>query len=67
MNDNIQSKEQESEVICGCTGTTKEKVLSLIKQKADLDKISSATGATTGCGSCDAEIINLIDEHSDST
>jgi len=51
------------QVICDCTGTTKGKVLSLIKQKADLDKISSATGAATGCGSCDVDIINLIDEH----
>lgn len=59
-------QEQQNEVICDCTGTTKEKVLSLIKQKADLDKISSATGATTGCGSCDVDIVNLIDEHGDS-
>jgi len=65
VTENNSPKEQKPEVICDCTGTTKEKVLSLIKQKADLDKISSATGATTGCGSCDAEIIKLIDEHSE--
>jgi len=53
----------ESEIICDCTGTTKEKILSLIKKKADLDKISSATGATTGCGSCDFEITRLIEQH----
>ncbi len=58
--------EEESEIICDCTGTTKEKVISLVKQKADLDKISSATGATTGCGSCDVDIVNLIEEHGDS-
>jgi len=58
--------EQQNEVICDCTGTTKEKVLSLIEQNADLDKISSATGATTGCGSCDVDIVNLIDEHANS-
>jgi len=57
--------EELNEIICDCTGTTKAKVLSLIKQKADLDKISSATGASTGCGSCDVDIINLIDEHSE--
>ncbi len=66
MNDNNPPKEQENEVICDCTGTTKEKVLSLIKQKADLDKISSATGATTGCGSCDYDITCLIDQHNSS-
>ena len=38
----------------------------LIEQNADLDKISSATGATTGCGSCDYEIITLINKHSPS-
>ncbi len=65
VNENKQAEEQKPEIICDCTGTTKEKVLSLIKQKADLDKISSATGATTGCGACDAEIINLIDKHGD--
>jgi len=61
----MSEKEQDDlkQVICDCTGTTKGKVLSLIKQKADLDKISSATGAATGCGSCDVDIINLIDEH----
>lgn len=61
----MSEKEQDDlkEVICDCTGTTKGKVLSLIKNKADLDKISSATGAATGCGSCDVDIINLIDDH----
>jgi len=57
--------EELNEIICDCTGTTKAKVLSLIKQKADLDKISSATGASTGCGSCDVDIINLIDDHNE--
>ena len=63
---NGTSQEEKNEIICDCTGTTKEKVLSLIEQKADLDKISSATGACTGCGSCDVDIINLIAENSDS-
>jgi NAD(P)H-nitrite reductase large subunit len=59
--------EPQSEIICDCTGTTKEKVLSLIEQNADLDKISSATGACTGCGSCDVDIMNLIVEHGKAT
>ncbi|HHZ71096.1 MAG TPA: (2Fe-2S)-binding protein [Methylococcaceae bacterium] len=61
MNSNDQEK--QGLIICGCTGTTQEKILSLIAQGFDLDKISSATGATTGCGSCDAEIMNLMVEH----
>lgn len=55
---------ENNEIICDCTGTTTKKVLSLIKQNADLETISSATGACTGCGSCDVDIINLIKEHS---
>jgi NAD(P)H-nitrite reductase large subunit len=63
MND--QSPEQETdEIICDCTGTTKQKVEQLIRDgKDDLDKISSATGASTGCGSCDYLLMELIDAH----
>lgn len=62
MTETDQTKPAESEIICDCTGTTKEKVLSLISQGADLDKISSATGATTGCGSCDYDISCLVEK-----
>lgn len=64
---NATDQAEQDEIICDCTGTTKGKVLSLIEQNADLDKISSATGACTGCGSCDVEIMNLIAEHREST
>ncbi len=60
------NEQSEQEIICDCTGTTKLKILSLIEQDADLDKITSATGAATGCGSCDVDIENLITEHSPS-
>lgn len=61
---NEVNQEEKSEVICDCTGTTKEKIMSLIEQGADLEKISSATGSCTGCGSCDVDIMNLISEFS---
>ena len=52
--------EQET-VICTCTGTTQVKIEQLIEKGADtLDKISSATGANTGCGSCDILILELL-------
>ncbi len=55
--------EQEEEVICTCTGTTKAKIEQLKEQGIDtLDKISSATGANTGCGSCDILIIEILDK-----
>ena len=57
------SPEQPKEIICACTGTTKEKVQLLIDSGKDsLDEIASATGATTGCGACDFLIIKLLEE-----
>ncbi|MFW5443279.1 MAG: bacterioferritin-associated ferredoxin [Methylococcaceae bacterium] len=59
---NSNPDEQET-IICTCTGTTKEKIEQLIDKGADdLDKISSATGAVTGCGSCDVLILELLDK-----
>ena len=55
------SPTKEETVICSCTGTSKEKIEQLIEKGVDdLDKISSATGANTGCGSCDILILELI-------
>ncbi|MCK5354667.1 MAG: (2Fe-2S)-binding protein [Methyloprofundus sp.] len=60
MPDNTPDKQDT--VICTCTGTTKEKIEELIEKGADnLDKISSATGANTGCGSCDILIVELLE------
>jgi len=54
---------KQEEIICYCTGTTKEKIAQLMhSENADLDKIISKTGATTGCGSCDVSIVNFIME-----
>jgi len=53
----------EEQIICSCTGTTKAKIKQLIEKGIDdLDKISSATGATTGCGSCDVTIQEILDK-----
>ena len=53
----------EDDIICTCTGTSKEKIEQLIANGADnLDKISSATGANTGCGSCDVLIQELLEK-----
>jgi len=54
---------QEEDIICTCTGTTKEKVQQLVNNGADsIDKISSTTGANTGCGSCDVLILELLEK-----
>jgi NAD(P)H-nitrite reductase large subunit len=60
MSTTNHTKQQET-VICTCTGTSKEKIEQLIAKGADtLDKIESATGANTGCGSCDILILELL-------
>jgi bacterioferritin-associated ferredoxin len=59
-----EDKESQPDVICTCTGTTDEKVKQLIADGAkDLDKIASVTGASTGCGSCDVLILDLLKKH----
>ncbi len=64
MNQNTLDPE---EVICDCTGTTRGKVEQLINDgKDDLDSIASATGAATGCGSCDYLIMEMIKAHQQS-
>lgn len=58
---NSIEQNEEEDIICVCTGTTNTKIKMLIDSgKDDLDKISSATGASTGCGACDATILGLI-------
>lgn len=60
--ENNKSNQAEN-VICTCTGTTEEKVKQLIaKGVDDLEKIASATGASTGCGSCDVLIEKLLEK-----
>lgn len=53
------------EIICDCSGTTKAKINQLIDDGKDsFEKIASATGAGTGCGSCDVLIMDILTEKS---
>lgn len=64
MESKVPTKKED--IICECTGTTKTKIKQLIENGADnMVKISSATGAGTGCGSCDVLIIKLLDANKD--
>jgi len=55
---------QQEKVICTCSGTTIAKINQLITNGINnIDKISSATGACTGCGACDASIQELLTKH----
>lgn len=61
------SSEQADEVICDCSGTTRGKIDSLICQGVDtLDAISRKTGAISGCGSCEWDIADILEEHQQS-
>lgn len=60
-------REGRDEIVCRCSGTTTEQVIKLLeKGVADLDGISRATGACSGCGACDSDIQALIDQFSQS-
>ncbi len=52
-----------SQVICPCTGTTVEKVQDLLVsgRASDVDKISRITGACSGCGGCEYDVMKLIE------
>ncbi|WP_347986117.1 (2Fe-2S)-binding protein [Methylomonas sp. AM2-LC] len=52
------------DVICTCSGTTRIQVLELIANGNNtLDRISRITGACSGCGACDTDIIKLLEIH----
>jgi NAD(P)H-nitrite reductase large subunit len=57
-----QSVEQKVEdVICECSGTTRRKIQQLLNKGVNsVEEIAQITGATTGCGSCDMVIAQLL-------
>lgn len=58
--------ENNKNVICHCTETTKEDIKKLYDAGFDnLDKISRMTGACSGCGVCEDSIMTLIAEFND--
>ena len=48
------------EVICQCSGTTRGYIEKLVKQGLDVDEISQRSGALTGCGGCEWDIVELV-------
>jgi len=61
---NSKQNENQSEIICDCTGTTKAKIEQLIHAgKNTLDAIASTTGATTGCAACNMLIEEIIEQN----
>lgn len=60
MMNNNHAKQKDT-VVCYCSGTTQTKIKELIAHEINtLEKIAYETGATTGCGACEYNILELI-------
>ncbi|WP_150045996.1 MULTISPECIES: (2Fe-2S)-binding protein [Methylomonas] len=54
--------EQESQVICACSGTTDVQIEHLLNQGVtDPERLSRITGACSGCGGCEFEVRQLLE------
>ncbi|MDO9160904.1 MAG: (2Fe-2S)-binding protein [Methylococcaceae bacterium] len=54
----------QDSVICHCSGTTEEKIITLIRTGVvTLDDISRKTGVCSGCGSCECAVMELLAEY----
>ena len=61
-NDPVQDSGKD--VVCRCSGTTAAQIKRLVDSGVtDLDGLSRATGACSGCGSCDYDILALVAEY----
>ncbi len=50
------------EIICECSGTTVAQLERLVARGIrDLDGVSRATGACSGCGGCDYDVERLLE------
>ena len=55
---------EKEDVVCFCSGTTRQKIKQLIEEGADsVDKLSRATGAVSGCAGCDIPVQELLAKH----
>lgn len=55
---------KKEDIVCFCSGTTRQKIKELIESGADsVDKISRATGAVSGCAGCDIPVQELLINH----
>ena len=48
-------------ILCRCSGTTDKQIQRLLERGVDtLEGISQATGAVSGCGGCETDILELL-------
>lgn len=59
---NTKNANPADEIMCECSGTTREKIQNLFEQGMDIDAISSWTGAISGCGGCEWDIAQFLND-----
>ncbi|MEZ0231577.1 MAG: (2Fe-2S)-binding protein [Methylophilaceae bacterium] len=57
-----QQDDPDNDVICYCSGTKRGQIRELFLQGKDVDAISRWTGALTGCGGCEWDIQEFLEE-----
>ena len=59
---NMKNADPTDEVMCHCSGTTRGNIQRLFEQGLDMGAISRRTGALSGCGGCEWDIEQLLNE-----
>ena len=59
---NTKSANPADEVMCPCSGTKRGNIQSLFEQGLDMDAISRWTGAISGCGGCEWDIAQFLND-----
>ena len=50
----------DDEIMCFCSGTTRGEIERLFKEGLDQDAISRRTGALSGCAGCEWDVAQLL-------
>lgn len=59
-------RDDKPEPLCRCSGTTADHIRRCFERgETDLESLSRATGAGSGCGACDTDILALLAELTD--
>ncbi len=58
----IQNNELDNEVMCTCSGTTRAKIRKLFNEGMNMEAISSWSGALSGCGGCEWDVEQYLEE-----
>jgi len=54
------NNDDDDEIMCDCTSTTRGDIKKLFLEGRDMDGISSKTGILTGCGGCEWDIEDYL-------